>query len=905
MSSDEQENDRFDVDNDYEGGEFIEGEYFYRNKRFKKQQTAEDRIYGVFAESDDEEDGRRTRRKEQGRASKDYSRPVAFVGGGVVQHGPEEVAEKPSEGEDRPRGGLGLGTEPSTMGGLGLGAAPPFEGGGLGFARAGLEADPSLSNRPHGAPADDGGSEDDDGVLPEAFGRQLAAAARQRAAAAAAAAAATQAASRRAPASRPGIGGGAAPGPEATGTFESHTRGIGAKLLSKMGWQAGKGLGRDGKGIAKPLEAQMRPKGMGMGFGSRPEPKLVQPEPNAQAHSAGPSTATASPPPGAATPGAEARAWKRRDAAARERRAFRTAQEVLDAGGAPPATLLSQPVIDMRGRGGARVLHDLAGLEVVEDRDGGGESATPGPMPELAHNLRLLVELAESGIQRLDARLRGEQDSALLLGREAARLEEEARAAQARVQAQAALLDACERGERETDAVALAGLYASLRTELREEFEARDVAAVAAAQAAPLLARSLAGWSPLGDPARGAAALAPWRAALAPARPADAPVLAGAWGGAGAWDGDAWSCLLAQLVLPGLRREVTNAWDPRDPAPLEGFLAEWEPLLPPPLLQHVLTHLVLPALERALAAWDPLRDTVAPHTWLHPWLPSLGPALEGQWPGVRHRLASALAGWHPSDGSALALLAPWARAWGAGEWEAFLARAVLPRLAAALGAMPVDPGAQDLAPWDWAMAWHGAAPPDALARVLDVAFWPRWHAVLAHWLGGAPDMDEVTAWYLGWRSLLPRELLALPRVRAHMASALDAMNAAADGRRPGPTAGAGAAGAGAAPPGPQSGAAPAPPPPARPPPRGRQPSELSLRELLAAHAEEVGVAFLPRPGRRHLGLQVYLYGAISCAVDAVGGLIHAHMGERGWVPISMQGLDEENERRLAARAAKK
>ncbi|KFM23484.1 Tuftelin-interacting protein 11 [Auxenochlorella protothecoides] len=723
MSSDEQENDRFDVDNDYEGGEFIEGEYFYRNKRFKKQQTAEDRIYGVFAESDDEEDGRRTRRREQGRASKDYSRPVAFVGGGVVQHGPEEVAEKPSEGEDRPRGGLGLGTEPSTMGGLGLGAAPPFEGGGLGFARAGLEADPSISNRPHGAPADDGGSEDDDG---------------------------------------------------ATGTFESHTRGIGAKLLSKMGWQAGKGLGRDGKGrgIAKPLEAQMRPKGMGMGFGSRPEPKLVQPEPNAQAHSAGPSAATASPPPGAATPSAEARAWKRRDAAARERRAFRTAQEVLDAGGAPPATLLSQPVIDMRGRGGARVLRDLAGLEVVEDRDGGGESATLGPMPELAHNLRLLVELAESGIQRLDARLRGEQDSALLLGREAARLEEEARAAEARVQAQAALLDACERGERETDAIALAGLYASLRTELREEFEARDVAAVAAAQAAPLLAR--------------------------------------------------------------------------DPAPLEGFLAEWEPLLPPPLLQHVLTHLVLPALERALAAWDPLRDTVAPHTWLHPWLPSLGPALEGQWPGVRHRLASALAGWHPSDGSALALLAPWARAWGAGEWEAFLARAVLPRLAAALGAMPVDPGAQDLAPWDWAMAWHGAAPPDALARVLDVAFWPRWHAVLAHWLGGAPDMDEVTAWYLGWRSLLPRELLALPR-----------------------------------------------------------PSELSLRELLAAHAEEVGVAFLPRPGRRHLGLQVYLYGAISCAVDAVGGLIHAHMGERGWVPISMQGLDEENERRLAARAAKK
>lgn len=52
MSSDEeQEYERFDVDNDFEGGEFIGGEFYYLNKRQKRQQTAEDRIYGIFAES--------------------------------------------------------------------------------------------------------------------------------------------------------------------------------------------------------------------------------------------------------------------------------------------------------------------------------------------------------------------------------------------------------------------------------------------------------------------------------------------------------------------------------------------------------------------------------------------------------------------------------------------------------------------------------------------------------------------------------------------------------------------------------------------------------------------------------------------------------------------------------------
>lgn len=43
--------------------------------------------------------------------------------------------------------------------------------------------------------------------------------------------------------------------------------GIGAKLLMKMGYKPGQGLGRDREGIAKPIDVKLRPKGAGLAYG--------------------------------------------------------------------------------------------------------------------------------------------------------------------------------------------------------------------------------------------------------------------------------------------------------------------------------------------------------------------------------------------------------------------------------------------------------------------------------------------------------------------------------------------------------------------------------------------------------------------------------------------------------------
>lgn len=49
------------------------------------------------------------------------------------------------------------------------------------------------------------------------------------------------------------------------GAFERHTKGFGSKMMAKMGFVTGTGLGKDGQGIVNPLTAVKQPKSRGLG----------------------------------------------------------------------------------------------------------------------------------------------------------------------------------------------------------------------------------------------------------------------------------------------------------------------------------------------------------------------------------------------------------------------------------------------------------------------------------------------------------------------------------------------------------------------------------------------------------------------------------------------------------------
>ena len=1000
-----QEYERFDVDNDFEGGEWVEDEFFYRNKRRKRTQTRDDQIYGVFRgdadeDSSDDDGGGGKRRKGGGKGrdshpQQKYTKPVGFVGGGVMG-GVKEGDDDDDGGIEKNEEAVDIGFDDEFdygggggggRGGLGLGASG---GGGLGFHPA-AAADDEDENAHYTAAAavanggaGIGGADhqhhhheaDEEEFLPTAFGRRIKAAAEQRRQRSGGAD------KEKSITVRGGGGGGigasntntaarAAINPQDVGAFEAHTKGIGSKLLSKMGWTEGQGLGRDGKGIAKPLEAKLRPKGMGMGYGDRREAKLApeQPQRETAAVSKGRKKATAS---GAVEVKvdvkAEASLWKRRNAETRVKRSFKTADELLleeeeeemdedDRGrGQKKASASTTVVVDMRGPQ-VRIhknldnLNNTAPLFGEEEEEDGPTVAAGAPMPELRHNMKLLVELAESDIQLLDGRLRQERDTKVILEREKERLSDEVETAVQSAARIALLVDAVD-GIRSTDWAAaqmgqssssntnavleLCSAFTKLRTNYPVEYEMYNIATVAVGTFLPLCVTNLSGWSPLAAPDAVAQQFTALKAVLQrESRHHHHHHFNGGTSGeeslSSAATSDPYLRLICEVVLPPLRRDLIGGWDPRDATTLEAFVEAWENVLPPSAMKYIMEHLVLPRLKSAVDAWDPTTDAVALHTWVHPWLPFLGAQLSEVWPTVRYKFTTAFREWHPADGSARALLAPWRSVFSAREWEALLQRAVLPKLEDALSEFTVNPAAQDLDVFFWVIDWSELMPAAQMAKLLTTKFFPKWYAALRHWLSSSSgiedgssstiDLDDVTRWYLQWKALFPEVVLETKPVKAAMNAALDAINTTGQGKLLDPTWTAAAGGAGVEDehvphhhhhPASFDEAYGAPhhaehPPAAAPSTGAALFEERALRGLLEDFAADHEIDFLPKAGRFYEGLQVYAFGTVSCAVDSARERLWAQMGGgdgKHWVAASMGQLLDEHRRRQAAKSKK-
>ena len=317
---DYQEMERFGMENDYDDGQWIGGEFYYRKRKEKRSQTKDDVLYGVFATgSDSDSDGfsSRKRRKDRDLSRKpDLTKPVNFVSTGTVM--PDQEIDKISkdgdtDNADDDRPGLGLGSSTS--------------GSGLGFTSS--SSDRNRNGVKENGSTGDGDEDGDDLFLLTAFGRRIKEGAERRER--------ERVKSQVEKKSRAVAGTRKDSNLGNVGVFEKHTKGIGLKLLEKMGYKGG-GLGRNEQGIVAPIEAKMRPKNMGMGFNDFQEaPKIpvlqeieekILPQPTTKA---------------------KERLWSKQVRSKKKKKeAYLTAEELL-ASKQDQALEVVQKVFDMRG----------------------------------------------------------------------------------------------------------------------------------------------------------------------------------------------------------------------------------------------------------------------------------------------------------------------------------------------------------------------------------------------------------------------------------------------------------------------------------------------------------------------------------------------------------------------------
>ncbi|XP_029961238.1 tuftelin-interacting protein 11 [Salarias fasciatus] len=679
------------------------------------------------------------------------------------------------------------------------------------------------------------------------------------------------------------------------GSWEKHTKGIGQKLLQKMGYQPGKGLGKNAQGIINPIEAKVR-KGKGAvgAYGNERTQQSLQDFPVVDSEEEEEKEFQK-----------ELGQWRKDPAGSglkkKPKYSYKTADELRAKGkftgrstAASAGELAQVKVIDMTGKE-QKVYYSYSQMsskhsvpdEGPPSRDQKGSGFA---LPELEHNLQLLIDLTEQDILQSARRLQHEQDVVVNLSHESRALQSRLDLEQDAIQKMEAILALVERfpsgetapGEGPT-LQECARIFETLQTEYYDEYKMMGLADLAVAVVHPLLKEKLRSWDPLKDNSYCLEDIGQWRAILESrdlhTSGPDSNM-------------DPYHRLLWEVWIPVMRVCVTG-WQPRVVRPMVDCIEVWAPLLPAWIMEHMMDQLILPRLQREVDNWNPLTDTVPIHSWIHPWLPLFHTRLEPLYPPIRSKLSSALQRWHPSDPSARLILQPWKDVFTPGAWEAFMVKNIIPKLALCLEELVINPHQQQMGPFNWVMDWDGMLSPSSLVSLLDKNFFTKWLQVLCSWLSNSPNYEEITKWYLGWKNMFSDVLLAQPLIKEKFNEALDIMNRAVSSgmggymqpgareniayltqterrkdfqyeamqeRREAESVGHRGVSAGV---------------------------PTNFKDLIQTKAEENNIVFMPIVAKRHEGKQLYTFGRIVIYIDR--GVVFVQ-GEKTWVPTSLQSL---------------
>lgn len=694
------------------------------------------------------------------------------------------------------------------------------------------------------------------------------------------------------------------------GNWEQHTRGIGAKLLLQMGYEPGKGLGKTLQGISQPVQAHVRKgrgaigaygseRGQTIGDGkSKLKPKIDEDEKELQDFQQ------------------KINQWRKdpNEARSKKKRYYKSAQEIIEKGSKSTYLLTDRvryvhyilsskkmneilpefnnsfifsskmnnvTVIDMTGPE-KRILsgyHAIGGTKITDEDLNRGQTKdrTNFDMPELRHNLNLILEVCEQEIITIDKSQKTASDRKTVLRQERENLDRITKLEMDHINTLEGALELVSMLTSPKQQLTLdkaTQVFYKIRTDYPAEYEEFNLVDLVPGVIGPLLQKELQNWDPIQDPSFAIQRIQNLKESIFENGDSKSDNLF-----------DPYSSLIWFGIVPSIRKSINN-WDPKNHSVLLNLLDTWASLLPSHILDNILEKMVLARISTGIDLWDPTTANLPVDLWVIPWHNLLGEKMKHSiYPAIMNKLSEALVKWSPSDRTGRLILHPWCGIFSNDDFKAFLLKNIVPKLQLSLSELIINPLHQDLSyfnqVWEWNEILSIVCGDGIMAQMLSKYFFPKWMQTLVIWLNQNPNLEQVSLWYSGWKSRFSEAILQHSLVKEHFRRALELMHRSANvgnGAQMSIPIIEPAINVQSIPTMIDTQIIPSP--------------QLDFKELVSQKCAERGIIFALMPGRREQGKQVYRAGKLFCYIDR--NVVMLSDGTlTNWTPVSIPVLLEK------------
>lgn len=548
---------------------------------------------------------------------------------------------------------------------------------------------------------------------------------------------------------------------------------FGARMLAKMGYVEGQGLGKDGQGRSNVIEANLRPQGVGLGA-VKEKTKGEREEEIRQAQIRGETIVESD---DEETKRKRAKAKKRKlgdvynsdsSTSKKKRSTFLTAEELKASAPGLHIPEAFAPILDMTGPGES-LLKSASGIITP--------TFVQSESPEV-EAARKLAKRAHADLAAFSDEWRSLQERKASLNLELQQTHqhvEDLHADFQRLQLFSTWV---------SDQLVVATTWEEVHVALQQ---LGSFGTPVTAQATDILVAAIhpffQDWDPLQEPSRFTSELNDISHLLTAASGGSAhqagqvdkwATPSSGSGGDGiyrrhhkattAYETMMYKCWLPQVLA------ASRSWDALNPSPMLEVMEHWNDLLPAFVKAQFMDNIAR-KLNEALSSWNPRMKQSSgdlPHRWLFPWLPYL-PAYHldvkgtGLVADVKRKFRHLIDTWDYSRG-VIPGLAQWQDILGE-EWRRLIMSHVLPSMSKYLVKnFRVDPANQEpyMPALTGLLKWEKVLGGEALAEVFVQHLMPMWSEKLREWIMMEDaDLAEVAEWYSWWRGSLLKTMLAV------------------------------------------------------------------------------------------------------------------------------------------------